>query len=401
MSKGIVIRMMGEFVITVDGREIGHLASKSRKGVSLMEYLILNHGRQVPRQRLINELWFSVRNENPESSLKTLVSRMRKLLNSEYEGLGNCIVSDRGGYRWDTMPGMRVDMLEIMEINEQLPRETDTKKKEELSEKMLKLYGGDLFLTGDIRGGAGYAASLHNQYIYAIYDYVEILREEERYNDIIRVCERALEMDSFDERLQMEYMQAMVYINRTDDALAHYGKMSELNERYLGAEPSDEMRSFYRQMIRSEKKVRLSLDFVRNELEEGENKKGAYVCDYEMFKEIYHLQMHNLERLDSSMFLGVIMLFDPDEMENHMTTEYQESVMQGLIEILRNNLRRGDIVTRFSETSVTLLLPTVDYTTGNMVMERIRQVFYKQYENERIPFNYRLGALESSGPRLR
>lgn len=75
--------------------------------------------------------------------------------------------------------------------------------------------------------------------------------------------------------------------------------------------------------------------------------------------------------------------------------------MQGLIEILRNNLRRGDIVTRFSETSVTLLLPTVDYTTGNMVMERIRQVFYKQYENERIPFNYRLGALESSGPRLR
>ena len=226
MSKGIVIRMMGEFVITIDGREVGHLASKSRKGVSLVEYLILNHGRQVPRQRLINELWFSVRNENPESSLKTLVSRMRKLLNTEHEGLGNCIVSDRGGYRWESMPGMRVDMLEIMEINEQLPRETDTKKKEELIERLIKLYGGDMYLTGDIRGGAGYAASLHNQYIYAIYDYVEILREEERYNDIIRVCERALEMDSFDERLQMEYMQAMVYINRTDDALVHYGKMS-------------------------------------------------------------------------------------------------------------------------------------------------------------------------------
>ena len=396
MSKGVSIRMMGEFVINANGREIAHLANKSRKGVSLVEYLILNHGRQVPRQRLINVLWFSIKNENPENALKTLISRTRRILNTECEGLGDCIVSDRGGYRWEGMPGMHVDMLEIMEINEQLPRETDPKKREELCERLVSIYAGDLFLTGDIKGGAGYAAALHNQYLCAMYDYVEELRDAERYNDIIRVCERALEMDSFDERLHMEHMQAMVYVNRTGDAVKHYGKMSELSERYLGAEPSEEMRSFYRQMVRSEKKLRVSLDLVRNELAETGQKKGAYVCDYEMFKEIYNLQIHNLERLDSTMFLGVIMLFDPDEMENHIPKEHQEEIMEGLIEILRNNLRRGDIVTRFSENSVTLLLPTVDYTTGNMVMERIKQVFQQRYEEEKIPFNYRLGALDSS-----
>ena len=396
MSKGIFIRMMGEFVVTINGQEIGNLANKSRKGISLVEYLILNHGRQVPRQRLINELWFSVKNENPESALKTLVSRIRKILNDECAGMGNCIVSDRGGYRWDTMPGMRIDMLEIMEINEKLPRETDPKAREELSEQLIHLYSGDLFLTGDIRGGAGYAASLHNQYLYAVYDYVDTLREQERHNDIIRVCERALEMDSFDERLHMEHMQAMVNINRTGDAVEHYGKMSEMSERYLGAEPSDEMRSFYRQMVRSEKKLRISLDLVRNELSESATKKGAYVCDYEMFKEIYNLQIYNLERLDSTMFLGVIMLFDPDDTENTFTPAYQEEVMEGLMDILRENLRRGDIVTRFNETSVTLLLPTVDYTTGNMVMERIRQVFSARYEGKNIPYNYRLGDLEST-----
>ena len=396
MSKGIFIKMMGEFVIRAHGQEIGHLASKSRKGVSMIEYLILNHGRHVPRQRLINVLWFSVQNENPENALKTLVSRTRKILNQECEGLGDCIASDRGGYRWESMLGMKVDMLEIMQINEQLPRETDPKKREELCEELLRLYAGDLFLTGDIKGGAGYAAALHNQYLCAMYDYVDELKEAERYNDIIRVCERALEIDSFDERLQMEYMQAMVYVNRTSEAVKHYGKMSELTERYLGAEPSDEMRSFYRQMVRSEKKVRVSLDLVRNELSETESKKGAYICDYEMFKEIYNLQIYNLERLDSTMFLGVIMLFDPEDTENTFSPEYQEEVMQGLIGILRNNLRRGDIVARFSETSITLLLPTVDYTTGNMVMERIKQVFHEQYASENIPFNYRLGALESS-----
>ena len=397
MSKGIFIRMMGEFVIEADGREIAHLAGKSRKGISLVEYLILNHGRQVPRQRLVNVLWFSMKNENPESALKTLISRIRKILNTEVPGLGDCIVSDRGGYRWSSMPGMRVDMLEIMEINEQLPREADKEKREQLCEKLLKLYTGDLFLTGDIKGGAGYAAALHNQFLLAVYDYVEELREAERYNDVIAVCEKALEIDSFDERLQMEYMQAMVYINRTGEAVIHYGKMSEMSERYFGVEPSDEMRSFYRQMVRSEKKVRVNLDLVRNELLESDKKKGAYICDFEMFKEIYNLQIHNLERLDSTMFLGVIMLFDPDEEMENETAEYRESVMQGLIDILRDNLRRGDIVTRFSDTSVTLLLPTVDYTTGNMVIERIHQVFNSKYGDQNIPFNYRLGALESGG----
>ena len=394
MSKGISIRMMGEFVITVGGQEIGHLVNKSRKGISLVEYLILNHGRQVPRQRLINELWFSVKNENPESALKTLVSRIRKILNEECSGLGACIVSDRGGYRWDMMPGMEIDMLEIMEINEKLPREPDPAKRAVLCERLVSLYAGDLYLTGDIRGGAGYAASLHNQYLYAVYDYIDELREQERHNDIIRICERALEMDSFDERLHMEHMQAMVNIDRTNDAVAHYGKMTEQSERYLGAEPSDEMRSFYRQIVRSEKKLRISLDLVRNELAESGQKRGAYVCDYEMFKEIYNLQICNLERLDSTVFLGVIMLFDPEDTRHSFTPEYQKTAMDSLMQILQENLRRGDVVTRFSETSVTLLLPTVDYTTGNMVMERIHQVFRKQYED--VPFHYRLGDLESS-----
>ena len=90
------------------------------------------------------------------------------------------------------------------------------------------------------------------------------------------------------------------------------------------------------------------------------------------------------------------MLFDPDDTEHTFSRAYQEEVMGGLMDILRENLRRGDIVTRFKETSVTLLLPTVDYTTGNMVMERIRQVFFARYEGKNIPYNYRLGDLEST-----
>ena len=69
--------------------------------------------------------------------------------------------------------------------------------------------------------------------------------------------------------------------------------------------------------------------------------------------------------------------------------------MQGLIEILRVNLRKGDTVARFSPTIVALLLPMVNYNTGRMVMERVKARFYQKYPNCSVAFNYRIGPLSS------
>ena len=115
-----------------------------------------------------------------------------------------------------------------------------------------------------------------------------------------------------------------------------------------------------------------------------------------------HMEMHNLERLGTTMFLGIIMVGNDDDAGDSIR---QDNIMNGLIEILRDNLRKGDIITHFSPTVIALLLPTVNYKTGTMVMERIRQLFYKRYPNSDIPFHSRLGMLgkdafkvEADGP---
>ena len=110
-----------------------------------------------------------------------------------------------------------------------------------------------------------------------------------------------------------------------------------------------------------------------------------------MFKEIYNLQMRNLERLDTTMFLGIIMVGDADN--DGVDFIRQGSVMEGLIEILRDNLRKGDIITHFSPSVIAVLLPTVNYETGSMVMERIRKLFYERFPGSSLPFSFRLGKL--------
>ena len=391
MGDTVRIQMMGRFLIYINEQRMENPVSKSRKGTALMEYLILNRGQPVPNQQLLHELWGGHSVTNPENALKTLVSRMRMTLNQMSEGMGGCIVSDRGAYHWQSLPGMRIDAVELMELFDALERERDEEAQRGMCRRILELYQGDLYQTGDLEGDTGFAQQMHVRYLSAVYNYIELLRKAEDYNEISAVCRTALEIDSFDDRLHIELMKAMVSLNRTSDALVQYKHATNLTYRYLGAAPSEEMKAFYREMNRSRRSLKYNLDAIRRELNNSSLEHGAFVCDYEMFKAIYNLEMRNLERLGTTMFLGIIMVGDTDE--NNFDSIRQDSIMTSLIEILKDNLRKGDIITHFSPSVIALLLPTVNYKTGNMVMERIRQLFYKRYPNSDIPFHFRLGVL--------
>ena len=136
------------------------------------------------------------------------------------------------------------------------------------------------------------------------------------------------------------------------------------------------------------------MESIRNELRESVERRGAFVCEYAVFKEIYNLQMRNLERLGASMFLAIIMISSQDGEE--MDSMRLDNIMSGLEEILRKNLRKGDTITRFAPNIFALLLPTVNYSTGGIVLERIKASFYRFYPNTSIAFNYRVGPLSSS-----
>lgn len=391
MGESVRMTMMGSFHIYIDERRVENPVSKSRKGTALMEYLVLHRGAPVPNQQLMQELWPEHSVTNPENALKTLVSRMRLLLNQMCPGLGSCIVSDRGAYHWQSMPGMTIDAVELLNLFDDIPNEPNPDLQRKMYQRVLELYQGDLYQTGDIEAESGFAQQMHTKFLNAMYGYIELLRKAEDYNEICAVCRTSLEVDSFDDRLHIELMKAMISLNRTSDALVQYKHATNLTYRYLGTPPSPQMTAFYQEMNRARQTLKLNLDAIREELHNSSLERGAFVCDYEMFKSIYSLEMRNLERLGTTMFLGIIMIGDSDESD--FDSMRQDNIMNGLIEILRDNLRKGDIITHFSPSVVALLLPTVNYKTGTQVMERIRKLFYQRYPNSDIPFHSRLGLL--------
>jgi len=395
MSDTIRIKVMDTFAIFINETQMDHMVKQSKKGIALMHYLILHYGQSVPNHRLLAALWPEEKNNNPENALKTLVSRIRVQLNQLSDGLGRCIVADRGAYHWEMMEGMTIDMLEIEEIYNQLAHaKDDAARLHELCPKLMKLYAGDLLQNaGAYEWALAKATLLHNKYIAAVYTYVDLLKSEENHAEIVNVCRAALDVDNFDDRLHMELMSALVKTDRSNEALTQYKHVMHLHYRYLNTRPSDDMQEFYKQIETAGRTLDFNLDSIRSELRESGEQRGAFVCEYAVFKEIFNLQMRNLERLGSTMFLAVIMVSTLNGQP--MESLKQENTMQGLLEILKGNLRKGDTITRFNPTIMALLLPMVNYTTGNVVMERIKRLFYRKYPNSNVVFNYRIGPLSS------
>lgn len=395
MAQTIRIQMMDHFMIFIDEKKTDQLSAKSKKGASLIQYMILNEGQPVPNYKLINALWDEDKSSNPENALKTLVSRLRVLLNQIDPDLGNCIVADRGAYHWKLLPGMTVDMYEIDKIFARLGvNNISEEEQKQLYVRLMELYAGDLLQNSDKNEWAmSRATTMHNKYVAAMYAYIELLKQQEQYSEIVSVCRRALDVDSFDDRLHMELMAALIKINRTGEALVQYKHVVQLNYRYLGVQPSEDLREFYKQIISAGKTLDFNLESIRSELRESGERRGAFVCEYAVFKEIFNLQMRNLERLGATMFLAIIMISPYNDKE--LDSMRQDNIMNGLLEILSQNLRKGDTITRFAPTIFALLLPTVNYNTGGMVLERIKRIFYRKYPNSNIVFNYRVGPLTS------
>lgn len=395
MSNTIHIQLMDTFAMYVNGNKVEQLLEKSRKGVALMQFLILRKGQNVPTYRLMETLWAESESTNPESALKTLVSRMRGMLNQVAPDLGKCIVADHGAYRWESGEDVIIDLYELENLLADSKHLNGTDEERiKVYEQILHLYKGDLLQHSEQAGWVvARGTALHNSFLAAMYAYVDLLKRQERHDEVAGVCRRALDIDNFDDRLHMDLMAALIKTDRNNEAMVQYKHVMHLYYNVLGVRPGDDMQEFYKQIVSCGKTLEFNLEAIRDELRERNESRGAFICEYVVFKEIFNLQMRNLERLGSTMFLGVIMVSTLDG--RAMEPMKQDNMVQGLLEILKTNLRKGDTVAHFNPTIVALLLPMVNYNTGHIVMERIKKIFYRKYPNSNVAFNYRIGPLSS------
>jgi Response regulator containing CheY-like receiver and SARP domains len=391
----IYVTMLGRFDILLNGDSILSYLGNSTKSISLLKYLMLNQDLPVSVSSIINIFWAEPdKSANPESALKTMISRIRSSLGKADPALKDCILAQTKSYQWNPAIPCRVDVREFEQLAGQLEREPAlTPRVHDMYLKVVHLYAGDLAYSGTEEDWlVRHSLYLHHKYLKTVYNFIEKCKEVNDSESIIHICHIALEIDALDEGLNLELMYALKDSGQTSAALMQYRHITTVYQNYLGLDPSEKIIEFYKSLIEKTYSFETDLQAIISDLKQ-EDREGnnAFVCDYAIFKDIYQLQERNLERQKSKMFLVLASisastydLLEPIPLEN---------AMRDLLSALKVCLRKGDTVSRYSPTQYAVLLPMMNQTNGDIVIARIKKKFYKMHANPTAHLRFQFGSL--------
>lgn len=386
----VKVYMLGRFEIITNGIEVIRRLGTSRKRILLLEYLILNRDRPVLTKELLELLWPEDNSLNPESALKTLISRLRATLADYSPDLVNCIITERGGYRWNPALSCEIDVSTFEEAcNNVLKADKATPEARAEAAKFMDLYAGELLPDSSMESWVvPHSVTLHNMYLKAVRHYATLLKNEDAYDEIVDVCRLALDVDPFDAMLSLELMTALLKVGRNDEALALYDQAAELHYNHLSFQPPEGMLAFYDELLKIDEAAETDIETIRSMLCTNDIRPGAFICNYSVFKDVYQLHMRSLARLGGTMFVALVTLshVGNEPLDKRMS----DRLMRLLQNALQTNLRRGDTISQYSPTQFAVLLPSVNYATGRIPLERVKRAFYKMYSNPSFVLSYRL-----------
>ena len=143
----IYISLLGNFEIKNGDAKIEETINRSKKMWNLLGYIITYHNKHISQNEYIDMLWPDEVSANPVNALKTLLSRVRTLLEPIAINQENFILSSQGSYQWNNKLPCVID---IEEFEKYCQKATDVSYPEDerikFFKKALDLYQGD-FLT--------------------------------------------------------------------------------------------------------------------------------------------------------------------------------------------------------------------------------------------------------------
>ena len=124
----------------------------------------------------------------------------------------------------------------------------------------------------------------------------------------------------------------------------------------------------------------------------GEEKnRGAYQCEYAVFKRLVQLERRGVERSGDSVYLCLLTV--GDRKGRTLKPEIQARAMERLRNVINSSLRSSDAFARYSVSQFIILLPSATYENGEQVMHRILSAFNKAYVRKDVSVSYSLNVV--------
>ena len=385
------VSTFGTLTIEGMGETLKEEQIRSRMLTKLFSYIIMHHRQEMTVLELSEALWPDDSSNNPAGALKNLMYRLRSLLKKTW-GADDFIITGRGAYNWNQNVGLLIDAENFDEYLKRAALSHSREEKILLYQQGLSLYKGEFLpmLESDywvVTLGTYYQST----YLSSVKKLIEMLEADKRYDDMADWCNAALRIEPLDEELHTAMIRVLVAQNKTKMALDHYQEAKSLLYENLGVSPSEELRNIYLKLLEETNTREMDIGAIVKDLSKDEDH-GAFICEYGVFKKIYHLESRRTGRLGISVFL-LLVTVEPTATLASSSKAYLDIVsesMARLEDVLYHCLRSGDVVCQYSGAQYIVLLPTCQYETTKRVIKRIEKRFYdtSRKQHTKLTFSF-------------
>lgn len=378
MDAAVQIQMLGSFTLRWGDTE-RELSSRSRKLCLLLAYLICQRRRSIPYGELSQVLGESTGGAaNSHSALKGLLHRARLSLDGLEAALGQPpLLNGEGFCQWNPALPLTLDTEEFSRLCQaaQAARQEETQLR--LGLEALALYHGD-FLPALARSpwAAEQAEALHQSYLRAALAALPQLAARARWEETARLAAAALALEPQAEELCRWQLEALLQLERRQEAVETYERFHQQLVTGPGVLPSDALRALYRKARQDPDPRSVTPDRLLDLLQEPP-RPGALLCEFDAFRAICYAMARMAGR--SGAPVQLLLLSVAGEADNPLPRFSLDRAMDNLQGIILGCLRRGDAVARCGAAQFVLLLPQASAQDGSMIARRILRAFARQF----------------------
>lgn len=374
----VEIQMLGLFDVKKNHKSLVHAAAGSKKLWELYKFIVTHRKRSFTPETLLDSLWPSEDYSDPRSTLRRQMHRLRQVL-GEHDAdpqVACSILYQNGYYRWNPDIDAVIDAEQFeasLKLGDALQADLPLKALHHYRDA-LSHYQGD-YLPECIDQQWVFPVRNHYRRLYlkTVLAATGLLSDLGEFNEIIKICEKAIALDVYEEEFHLRMMDALLSMGDRKQAMVHYEYVTGLYYQELGLKPSPAMKSIYKQILSSQPQLD-SMEALHADLDGDGVVENAYICSAEVFRSIYELERRRSERNGVQAVIGMI------TMEHPVTASYgkQQQRMLALQQHLMHHLRKGDTITRWNDSQFLVLLPGLNVETIESVLNRVIQRFPRE-----------------------
>ena len=372
----LIIQTFGGFNISFGSKPAPDISIRRGKMRSVLEFMLAHHKRPVSSEELIDILWTDDECADPYNSLKTTIHRLRKMLASN----GNefqYIVFSNGTYSWNPALNLTIDSADF---EKKLIRARDVSISDDerisLYKDALAYYKGEF-----LRGESGelwltnFRHFYRRMYLTAVDELAALYEKQSAFEEEASLYNEAIKIEPYEESLYAQQIKLLVQNGEYALAKKQYLSIEKLLQKEFDTEPTAELQGLWLEINQTNQYQCAALDELKTHFDNGAARERPMFCGPETFKRIYSYDKRLDERMQFSVFLGLISIEIADD---YYDNDKLRSVTKILRRIMMNNLRACDIICHYSANQFVLLLTTTTDKYKMTPLDRIKRLFNQE-----------------------